>query len=107
MHRHELTDGQWSKVQGLIPRYGESPCSGTGSFINAVIFVLKTGAPWRDLPERYGRWEDGLQPFRQLGSKAGHFRQIFEALKVHLDRSGSLVDATIARAQQDAAGGKG
>src|SRR6185369_13248089 len=51
-----------------------------------------------------GRWKTVYNPpFRQLGSKAGHFRQSFEVLKVHLDRSGSLVDATIARAHQDAA----
>ena len=86
MHRHELTDGQWSKVQGLIPRYGRVSLIGDRSFINAVIFVLKTGAPWRDLPERYGvAGRRFTTPFRRLGSKAGHFRQIFEALKVHLD----------------------
>ena len=47
MHRHELTDEQWLKVQGLIPRYGRVSKLGDRSFINAVIFVLKTGAPWR------------------------------------------------------------
>src|SRR6185369_1627454 len=95
-----------SKVQGLIPRYGRVSLLGDRSFIDAVIFVLKTGAAWRDLPERYGRWKTVYNRFANW-SKAGHFRQIFEALKVHLDRSGSLVDATIARAHQDAAGGKG
>jgi len=106
MHRHELTDGQWVKVKGLIPRYGRVSKLGDRSFVNAVIFVLKTGAPWRDLPERYGRWKTVYNRFANW-SKAGHFRQIFEALKLPLDRRASLVDATIARAHQDAAGGKG
>lgn len=106
MHRHELTDVQWEKISPLIHRHGRSSKLGDRSFVNAVIFVLKTGMPWRDLPERYGNWKTVYNRFASW-SKAGHFERIFKELQVGVDRTGSLVDATIARAHQDAAGGKG
>ena len=94
MHRHELVDWQWQKVEALIHRYGRRSKLGDRSFMNAVIFALKTGTPWRDLPERYGNWKTVYNRFANWS-------------KASVDRTGSLVDATIARAHQDAAGGKG
>lgn len=79
---------------------------GDRSFVNAVMFLLKTGMPWRDLPDRYGNWKTVYNRFTTW-SKAGRFERIFRALQLRIDRTGSLVDATIARAHQDAAGGKG
>jgi len=67
---------------------------------------MKTGCPWRDLPERYGNWKTVYNRFANW-SRAGHFASIFKALRVKVDTRGSLLDATIARAHQDAAGGKG
>jgi transposase len=106
MHRHELTDTQWQRIEGLIRRYGRASKLGDRSFVNAVIFILKTGMPWRDLSERYGPWKTVYNRFASW-SKAGHFGRIFKSLQLRVDREGSLVDATIARAHQDAAGGKG
>lgn len=106
MHRHELTDAQWQKVAPLVHRYGRKSKRGDRSFLNAVIWVLKTGTPWRDLPDRYGSWKTVYNRFANW-SKALHFERIFRALQLRLDRRGSLVDATIARAHQDASGGKG
>jgi transposase len=67
---------------------------------------MKTGCPWRDLPERYGTWKTIYNRFANW-SRAGHFERIFKALRMKGDKRGSLLDATIARAHQDAAGGKG
>jgi transposase len=106
MHRHELTEVQWQKIAPLIHRHGRSCKLGDRSFVNAVIFVLKTGTPWRDLPDRYGCWKTVYNRFATW-SKAGQFERIFKTLQLRVDRTGSLVDATIARAHQDAAGGKG
>jgi transposase len=58
--RHELTDEQWQQFEPLLP--GQKPKTGRPSLahrtvINGVLWVLKTGAPWRDLPERYGKWQ--------------------------------------------------
>jgi transposase len=106
VHRHELTDGQWQAVLPLIRRYGRTSKLGDRSFVNAVVYVLKTGSPWRDLPERYGPWKTVYNRFSNW-SKAGRWSEIFEALQLGVDRSGNLADATIIRAHQDAAGAKG
>jgi transposase len=106
MHRHELTDQQWHRLEPLLPRHGRRSTRGDRTFINAVLFLMKTGCPWRDLPERYGNWKTVYNRFANW-SRAGHWESIFKALRIKVDRRGSLLDATIARAHQDAAGGKG
>jgi transposase len=106
MRRHELTDEQWAKIEPLVHRYGRTSKLGDRNFINAVVYVMKTGTPWRDLPERFGNWKSVYNRFANW-SKAGHFERIFKALRMEVDETGSLVDATIARAHQDACGGKG
>ena len=106
MRRHELTDAQWQKIEPLIHRYGRRSKKGDRNFINAVVYALKTGTPWRDVPERFGKWKTIYNRFYNW-SKAVHFERIFKALQMELDDTGSLVDATIARAHQDASGGKG
>ena len=75
-------------------------------FVNAVLWLLKTGSPWRDLPERYGNWKTVYNRFANW-AKRGHWERLFKALQLEVDNEGVLVDATIARAHQDAAGGKG
>ena len=106
MRRHELTDTQWEKLQPLVHRYGRKSKRGDRNFINAVVYILKTGTPLRDLPSRFGNWKTIYNRFANW-SKAGHFESIFKALQMELDETGSLVDGSIARAHQDAAGGKG
>jgi len=106
MRRHELTDQQWHKIEPLLPRHGRRPLRGDRAFINTVLFLMKTGCPWRDLPERYGNWTTVYNRFSNW-SRAGHFERIIKALRLKVDKRGSLLDATIARACQDAAGGKG
>jgi transposase len=106
MHRHELNDHQWKRIEPLIHRHGRQSKLGDRSFVNAVVYVLKTGAPWRDLPERFGHWKTVYNRFANW-SKAGRFEAIFKALQMASDDTASLVDGTISRAHQDAAGGKG
>jgi transposase len=106
MRRHELTDAQWKQIEPLLHRYGRKSSLGDRNFINAVVYLLKTGTPWRDLPERFGNWKTIYNRFSNW-AKAGRFEHIFKELQVEIDDTGSLVDATIARAHQDASGGKG
>jgi transposase len=106
VHRHELTDRQWQTVLPLIRRYGRASKLGDRSFVNAVVYVLKTGSPWRDLPERYGPWKSVYNRFSNW-SMGDRWSQIFKALQLRVDRRGNLADATIVRAHQDAAGAKG
>jgi len=96
-HRHELSDQQWHQIRPLLPRHGRRSTRGDRTFINAVLFLMKTGCPWRDLPERYGNWKTVYNRFANW-SRAGHWESIFKALRMKVDKRGSLLDATIARA---------
>jgi transposase len=106
MHRHELTEEQWRRIEPLLPQHGRRSMLGDRNFLNAVFFLMKTGCPWRDLPERYGNWKTVYNRFANW-SKAGHFERIFKALRMKVDRRGCLLDASNARAHQVAADGKG
>jgi transposase len=106
VHRHELSDGQWAKVKELLPvQPGPRSQRGDRPFVNAVMWRLKTGAPWRDIPERYGPWKTTYNRFARW-AKRGVWEEVFKALRID-DDVGSLIDGTVVRAHQDAAGGKG
>jgi transposase len=107
MHRHELTDEQWEQVEPHIPvRRGPPAMRGDRDFVNAVMWRVKTGAPWRDIPERYGSWKTVYNRFDRW-SKRGHWERLFKELRIEVDDVGSLIDGSVIRAHQDAAGGKG
>jgi transposase len=106
MHRHELSDAQWAKVVCLLPlTRGPRSKRGDRVFVNAVMWRLKTGAPWRDIPERYGSWKTTYNRFARW-AKRGVWEHVFKELRIE-DDVGSLIDGSVVRAHQDAAGGKG
>jgi transposase len=112
MRRHELTDEQWALVQPLLPRRtattGRTP-SDPRLMLDGIFWILGTGAPWRDLPERFGPWQTVYDHFRKW-RKAGVFAAIIEALQIRLDRQGLIdwelwcVDGASVRATRAAAG---
>jgi transposase len=107
MHRHELTDVQWRQIEALIPvRSGPPAKLGDRNFVNAVMWRVRTGAPWRDIPERYGSWKTIYNRFARWAA-LGAWERIFKSLQVDIGDTASLLDSTIVRAHQDAAGGKG
>lgn len=107
MHRHELTDKKWELLEGMMPEgAGRPPARGNRNFINAVIWIARTGAPWRDLPERFGPWQSIYNRFLRWARK-GTFGAIFKALALPKQDVASLLDATVVRAHQDASGGRG
>ena len=109
MRRHALTDDQWARIEPLLPtRTGPVAKFGDRNFIDAVLFRAKTGVPWRDLPERFGPWKSVYNRFRNW-SRSGIWELLFAALDVDGDEDNedSIVDASVIRAHQDAAGGKG
>ena len=107
MHRHELTDAEWKKLEPLLPpRPGPISKRGDREFINAVVWRVRTGTPWRDLHPRFGPWKTIYNRFARW-AKRGIWQDIFKALQIEVDDVGSLLDATIVRAHQDASGGKG
>lgn len=79
--------------------------------MNGILWILRTGAPWRDLPERYGRWTTVYQRFRRW-QQAHIWSWVLAALQTDADAAGQLdweihfIDSTIVRAHQHAAGAK-
>jgi transposase len=113
MHRHELSDAVWARLEPLLPRRTRGkPRKDDRSVINAIVWKLATGAPWRDLPERYGPWSSVYTRFRRW-TRAGVWDRIFAAVQRDEDAAGRLdwalhfVDGTVIRAHQHAGGGKG
>eukprot|EP01012_Entosiphon_sulcatum_P032873 TRINITY_DN41727_c0_g1_i1.p1 TRINITY_DN41727_c0_g1~~TRINITY_DN41727_c0_g1_i1.p1 ORF type:complete len:124 (+),score=12.15 TRINITY_DN41727_c0_g1_i1:416-787(+) len=106
MHRHELTDDQFNKIKSFLP--GSAGTVGVTAqdnrlFVNAVIWIFKTGAPWRDLPERFGNWNSIHKRFSRW-SKLGVFEKIFRILSEDADMEFLLMDGTIVKAHQHASG---
>ena len=108
MHRHALTDAQWRHLQAVLPVQRRGPASNRGDrvFIDAVLYRAKTGLPWRDLPERFGPWKTVYNRFSNW-ARRGHWDRIFKQLQLEADETASIVDGSVVRAHQDAAGGKG
>ena len=112
MKRHELTDEQWTLVDPLIPRSKVKtgrPPSDRRRMLNGIFWILGTGAPWRDLPERFGPWQTVYDHFAKW-RKSGVFVRIIEALQIKLDEKGLIdwdlwcVDGANVRAARAAAG---
>jgi transposase len=112
MHRHELTDKEWERLQPLLPPpRGRRSLKGERRFISAVYWLTRTGCPWRDLPRRYGRWKSVYNRFNNW-SKRGIWERLFKAVQLDPDPpvprpEASILDGSIVRAHLDAAGGKG
>ena len=103
MRRHELTDEEWNRIEPLLgTRRGPVSKRGDRDFVNAVIWRVKTGVQWRDLPERYGSWKTVYNRFHRWAQN-GRWERAFKALQIEVDEVGSLLDASVVRAHQDAA----
>jgi transposase len=112
MKRHELTDEQWTLVEPHFPRSKARtgrPPSDPRLMLNGIFWILGTGAPWRDLPERFGPWQTVYDHFAKW-RRSGVFAKIIDALQVKLDDQGLIdwelwcVDGASVRAARAAAG---
>ena len=106
MIRLMLSDAQWERVEPLLP--GKAGRSGTDNrrFLEAVLWLVRTGVPWRDLPAAFGCWNTAFRRFRRWACK-GVFERLFTALSGAPDFEYALVDGTIVRVHQHGAGAKG
>ena len=106
-HRHAIADAHWERIKDLLPGRPGQPgwvARDNRLFIDAVLFVAKTGIPWRDLPERFGKWNTAWRRFDRW-SRKGVWRAVFEALQ-DPDLEWLILDSTIIRAHPSAAGAK-
>jgi transposase len=108
-HRHDVSDEMWGLIGGLLPgqpgQWG-GVAQDNRRFIDAVFWVLRTGAPWRDLPPDYGRWGTVYQRFRRWRDK-GTWERILEEVMDSPDFEWLMVDATCCKAHPCAAGAVG
>ncbi len=114
MKRHELSEAHWERLQQFLPPYKPQvgrPNHDHRRIITGILWILKKGAPWRDVPERYGPWQTVASRFYRW-QKAGIWDRILAVLQQQADARGDLdwaihfVDGTIVRAHQHAAGAK-
>ncbi len=104
-----LSDEQWERVGPLLPgKTGDRGRSGKDNrrFLEAVLWMVRTGSPWRDLPENFGNWSSVWKRFRRWALK-GVFERIFAALSGDPDFEYALIDGTIVRVHQHGTGAKG
>jgi putative transposase len=108
--RYELTASQWKKVENLLP--GKSTDRGrTGAdnrlFVNGCLWIIRSGAMWHHLPERYGPWKRTYNRFRRL-AYAGVWEEVFEVLLADDSKNAyRMIDSTVVRAHQQATTGRG
>jgi transposase len=111
--RHDLTDAQWAVLAPLLPapkRSGRPSKWTKRQLINGIRWRVRVGAPWRDVPERYGSWSAAYALFRRW-QRDGTWLRLVTALQSLADAAGRIVwdvsvDSTIARVHQHAAGAR-
>jgi putative transposase len=107
--RYELSNAQWERVRDLLPGKPGDPgrtAADNRLFVNAVLWVLRSGARWSDLPERYGKYKTVHKRFMRWAEK-GVWERLFAVLTRDRDNEYLMLDSTIVRAHQQAATGKG
>ncbi|MEV0889700.1 IS5 family transposase [Streptomyces microflavus] len=110
--RGELTDAAWGRIEPLLPQVDGRgrPWRDHRQVVNGVLWRLRTGAPWRDLPERYGPWQTVYERFARWEAD-GTWAKLLEHVQVRDDAAGRVewtvaVDSTVNRAHQHAAGAR-
>jgi transposase len=107
LHRHAIRDDDWDRIENLLPgRAGQPGVTAKDNrlFLDAVLWIAKTGAPWRDLPERFGQWNSVWRRFDRWARK-GVWQKVFEQLQ-DPDLEWLILDSTTVRAHPHAAGAK-
>lgn len=111
VRRYELEDREWDVIRDVVPAGpgGGRPRRDPRELLNGMFWILRSGSPWRDLPERYGPWQTVFHRFNEW-RKEGVIDRILKRLQLRLDEKGYIdsevwfVDGTIIRASKAAAG---
>ena len=106
MGRYDLTDFEWSVIEPLMPmdRRGPKP-KNNRQIISGMFYILRTGSPWRDLPERYGPYTSVYNRFNRW-RKAGIWDKLMDAIVKAHDGKVQMIDSSIVRVHQHASGVK-
>ena len=106
MRRYALRDDQWERIKDFLPgREGHVGGNAADNrlFVEAVLWIARTGSPWRDLPPQFGPWNSVYQRFARW-SRSGVWHRVFAQLAQDADFEEVFIDSTIVRAHQHAAG---
>ena len=106
--RYGLRDDQWARIEHLLPGragYVGGTAADNRLFVDAVLYRYRTGVPWRDLPERFGKGKSVHQRFGRW-AKSGVWERVFQALGTDGDHEYAMLDSTIVRAHQHSAGAR-
>jgi len=107
--RTVLTDAQWQRIAPLLPgKKGDPGRSGDDNrrSLEGILWIVRTGAPWRDLPDVFGNWFSVWKRFRRWALK-GVFEKVFKALSGEPDMEYALMDGTIVKVHRHGTGAKG
>ena len=105
--RHAISDVDWTRIESLLPgRPGQPGWVGGDNrrFVDAVLWIARTGAPWRDLPERFGLWNSTWRRFDRW-ARSGVWARVFGVLQ-DPELEWLILDSTVIRAHPCAAGAK-
>ena len=108
--RYEINDNQWEIIkEHLPPEHTGKPGRPLGNdnrtALNGMLWIVRSGAPWRDLPERYGSWSTLYDKFKRW-SDLGIFEKIFDFLGIDADIQDLSIDSTSVSVHEHAAGAK-
>jgi len=107
--RHDISDKVWEKLEPHLPGRAESwggLARDNRQFINAVLWILRTGAPWRDLPPDYGDWKNTNRRFCRWRDK-GIWENLLDVFIDEPDLEWLMIDASHCKVHPDASGAKG
>ena len=99
--RFDLSDDEWAVLEPLMPGARRSVRADDRKIMNAIFYVMRTGMPWRDLPERYGPYTTAYNRFNGW-SRRGVWKRIFDTLALKSRESLYLIDSTIVKAHRAA-----
>jgi transposase len=106
MPRLNLRDDQWERIADLLPgKPGDRGRTAADNrlFVEAVLWMARSGAPWRDLPDEFGPWNSVYKRFARW-EKSGVWERVFCALAGDADFEEVFIDSTVIRVHQHAAG---
>ena len=108
MARLRMSDNQWKRIKPMIPvgKPGGRPPLDRRNIVDGLLWILRTGAPWRDLPEEFGKWQTAWRLFDQWNGD-GTLDKVLQNLQGEISINTELwcIDGTVIRAQRCSAGG--
>lgn len=106
MHRGDLTDEQWEKLRPYLPVSSKGrPFDNLRNTVNGMLWIMRTGAPWRDLPPEYGNWNTVYKCFAKW-EVDGVFAAVLQSFCQEADKQDVSIDSSCCKAHQHSAGAK-